>query len=196
MPAGPDAGVNVPLLADTLREARAEAQRAQTLLARAAALVGGEHGMVIDFPKTNVRLVDTISPDGMSDGEEMTRVPLGGDIRNGEPVDESTAGETVLLPASLVDGDELLLRVRGDALHTLDIQDGDVLVLELRPKGRAANGELVIARIGDIAYIGRWWQKHGRRAVVTHPMTEGTSDKNLKVMAAVSLVIRAINARR
>jgi HTH-type transcriptional regulator/antitoxin HipB len=191
-PSGQDAGVNVPLLADTLREARVDAQRAQTLLARAEALVGGEYGMVIEFPKTAVRRVDT-SPSGVSDGEEMTRVKLGGDIRNGEPVDESTTGETVLLPASVVDGDDLLLRVRGSALHALDIHDGDVLVLELRSKGRAANGELVIAKIGEIAYIGRWWQKHGRRAVVTNPMTEGTSDKNLKVMAAVSLVIRAVN---
>src|SRR5260221_5410269 len=39
--ANPDVDVNLPLLADTLREARVDANRAQTLLARAHALVGG-----------------------------------------------------------------------------------------------------------------------------------------------------------
>src|SRR2546430_14576391 len=45
--ANPDAGVNVPLLADTLSEARVVANRAQNLMARAVALVGGYGGVVI-----------------------------------------------------------------------------------------------------------------------------------------------------
>ncbi len=47
-----------------------------------------------------------------------------------------------------------------------------------------------MAKIGILAYLGRWWQKHGRRAVVTNPMTDGTSDKKLKVVAAVNVVLR------
>ncbi len=193
-----EGGVNVPLLADTLREARVDAHRAQTLLARAEALVGGEDGgVVIEFPRTPVRWIDSELPESengaIAEREETTRITLAGEIRNGEPIDESVAGEVVLLPNSMIEGEELLFRVRGPALHALDIDDGDLLVVELRPRGRAASGELVIAKVGPLAYVGRWWQKHGRRAVVTNPMTEGTSDKHLKVMAAINVVIRARN---
>jgi transcriptional regulator with XRE-family HTH domain len=188
---GADSGVNVPLLADTLREARVDAHRAQALLARAEGLLGtsSSGGVVIEFPKTAIRHIDISSPD-IAEGEGSVPVKLSGEIRNGEPIDESANDTTLLLPSSVMEGDELLFRVRGDALLAINIEDGDLLVVELRPKGRAASGELVIARVGTLAYVGRWWQKHGRRAVVTSPLNEGTSDKGLKVMAAVNVVIR------
>src|SRR5260221_5101520 len=191
-----EGSVNVPLLADTLREARVDAHRAQTLLARAEALVGGEDaGVVVEFPRTAVRWIDLRENenDAIAEQEEMTRIKLSGEIRNGEPVDESVAGEVILLPSSMIEGEELLFRVRGPALQALDIDDGDLLVVELRPRGRAASGELVVAKVGTLTYVGRWWQKHGRRSVVSNPMTEGTSDKHLKVMAAVNVVVRAKN---
>jgi transcriptional regulator with XRE-family HTH domain len=193
---GAEAGVNVPLLADTLREARVDANRAQALLARAEGLLGsGNGGVVIEFPKTPVRHIDMSAPEAVAEGEEALPVKLAGELRNGEPIDESGAGTVLLLPSSVIEGNELLFRVRGNALHAIDIEDGDLLVVELRTKGRAASGELVIARIGTLIYVGRWWQKHGRRAVVTSPTTEGTSDKGLKVMAAVNVVIRGKNGR-
>ena len=191
-----EGSVNVPLLADTLREARVDAHRAQTLLARAEALVGGEDaGVVVEFPRTAVRWIDLRENENgaIAEQEEMTRIKLSGELRNGEPIDESVAGEVILLPSSMIEGEELLFRVRGPALQALDIDDGDLLVVELRPRGRAASGELIIAKVGTLAYVGRWWQKHGRRAVVSNPMTDGTSDKHLKVMAAVNVVVRAKN---
>lgn len=189
---GAETGVNVPLLADTLREARVDALRAQTLLARAEALVGGGNGNVVaEFPRTAIRHVDDAAPSGaVTEGEGVAKVRLAGEVRNGEPIDESAAGEEVLIPPHLIEGDEIVLRVRGDALHAIDIEDGDLLVIESRPKGRAASGELVVAKIGNLAYVGRWWQKHGRRAVRTNPLTEGTTDKKLRVMAAVNVVVR------
>lgn len=193
-----EGSVNVPLLADTLREARVDAHRAQTLLARAEALVGGDDGgVVVEFPRTAIRWIDhdlsENESDAIAEREDVTRIKLSGEIRNGEPIDENVAGEVLLLPTSMIEGEELLFRVRGPALHAIDIEDGDLLVVELRPRGRAASGELVIAKVGTLAYVGRWWQKHGRRAVVANPMTEGTSDKHLKVMAAVNVVVRAKN---
>lgn len=189
--ASSDAGVNVPLLADTLREARVDSLRTQTLLARAEALVGGDGGIVVEFPKTAIRQVDLNGGDSaLGDREEVLEIAIAGDVRNGEPIDERSAGDKAILPSSVIEGEEVVLRVRGTALHPLDIEEGDLLVIENRPKGRASNGELVIAKIGDLAYVGRWWQKHGRRAVKTNPLTDGTTDKNLKVMAAVTVVIR------
>src|SRR5947208_3533339 len=55
---GSDSGVNVPLLADTLREARVDTLRAQTLLARAEALMGGNGAIIAEFPKTPIRHID------------------------------------------------------------------------------------------------------------------------------------------
>src|SRR5258708_34557232 len=111
--ANADAGVNVPLLADTLREARVDANRAQTLLARAEALVGGNGGVVIEFPKTTIRHLDLEARDSIASAEGVTKVPLAGEIRNGEPVDETLAGEEVMVPTALIEGPEGVLRVRG-----------------------------------------------------------------------------------
>src|SRR5260221_7485434 len=83
--ANPDTGVNVPLLADTLREARVDANRAQTLLARAEALGGGNGGVGIEFPKTTIRHLDLEAPDPVTSGEGVMKVPLAGQTSNGKP---------------------------------------------------------------------------------------------------------------
>ena len=73
------------------------------------------------------------------------------------------------------------------------IEDGDLLVAQIRPKGRAASGELVICKVGETIYIGRWWQKHGRRALLTDGPSEvitGTATGSLKVVAAINAIVR------
>jgi transcriptional regulator with XRE-family HTH domain len=195
--AGADPNLNVPLLADTIREARADASRAQTLLARAEGLLASDGDvtdalqLVAQFPRMPIRRVDpTGRGAGIADGDEVRRVTLSGEIRHGQPLDENVH-EVVLVPSSLISEGELLFRVRGDALHEHGIEEGDLLIVELRTKGRASTGELVLARIGTLLYVGRWWQKHGHRAVMGNSVGKGTTDVKLQVIAAVTQVLRS-----
>jgi transcriptional regulator with XRE-family HTH domain len=190
-------GVNVPLLTDTIREARAEANRAQTMLARAEDLLNGTPGLLAAqigapvnvFPQTPVTRLDSAA---LRESADPVEVRTAGTIRQGQPIDEEKK-ETVIVPKSLLDSGEILLRCDNDSLRSLGIEHGDLLVVELRPRGRAASGELVIAKAGANVYVGRWWQKHGQKALMADGLQEigtGKARRNLKVMAAINQVVR------
>lgn len=190
-------GVNMPLLTDAIREARADAERAQTVLARAENLLGGRPDIRLqaEFPRLPVRHLEGAQSsvaDILRDRPEWTEIELAGEIRHGEPIDE-TKKEKVALPRSLVEHDEIVFRARGDAMQDQGIADGDLLVVELRQRGRAASGELVIVRIGKQVFVGRWWQKHGRKALMSNglsEMTVGRSPRALKVVATINQIVR------
>lgn len=197
------AAVNVPLLADALREARADASRAEAALVRLEGLLGIDdggangHALAVKFPPMPVRHLD-ITPPATAPGEirddrpDWKQIETAGEIRQGEPVDESKK-ETISLPASLIENGEIVFRARGDSLRSHGIENGDLLIVELRPRGRASTGELVIVRIGKLLFVGRWWQKHGRKSLLSDGLSEvtvGRSPRALKVVAAVNQIIR------
>lgn len=189
--------VNFPLLTDTIREARAEHERAQAILARAEGLLGlgPETRVMVAFPTLPVRHIDASrvsTPEMLRDRPDWTEIEIAGEIRHGEPIDESKK-EKVPFPKNLVDEGEIVFRARGDSMQDQGISDGDLLVVELRPRGRASNGELVIGRIGKQLFIGRWWQKHGRKSLMSNghsEVTVGRSARSLKVVAAINQIIR------
>lgn len=194
--------VNMPLLTDTIREARAEAERAQAILARAEGLLGtkqaGGPAMVeLRFPRMPVRYLELPAPatgDMLRERPDLLEIETAGEIRQGEPVDESKK-EKVAMPRNLVEHDEIVFRARGDGMRDQGIEDGDLLVVELRPRGRAATGELVIGRISRQIWVGRWWQKHGQKAIMTNGMSEvtvGRSARSLKVVAAINQILRGM----
>lgn len=196
----PRRSVNVPLLTDTIRQARAEAERAQAILASAEDLLGGAadgsgRALSAVFPRLPVRRIELRAKSGrdlLRETKDWREVTTAGEIRHGAPVDEERK-ETITVPESLVDDKEIVFRVRGDEMRDQGIEDGDLLVVEPRPRGRAATGELVIGRIGRDIYLGRWWQKHGRKALMTNGLSEvtvGRSRKSLKIVAAVNQIVR------
>lgn len=193
-----DRNINYPLLTDTIREARAEAERAQAILARAENLLGGgssDRHVEASFPRMPVRRLESHrvpSADMLRERPDWTEVETAGEIRHGQPIDE-TIKEKVAVPKSLVEEGEIVFRARGDSLHDQGISDGDLLIVELRPRGRASTGELVIGRIGKQVFIGRWWQKHGMKALMSNGLSEvtvGRSSRSLKVVAAINQIIR------
>ena len=190
--------LNVPLLTDTIREARVEAERAQEILARAEGLLGNDGGGAIhvSFPRMPVRRVElpAASANVLRERPDWLPIETAGEIRQGEPVDESKR-EKIAVPKSLIEEGEIVFRARGDGMRDQNIEDGDLLVVELRPRGRASTGELVIGRIGQIVYVGRWWQKHGQKALMSNGLSEvtvGRSTRSLKVVAAVNQIIRGM----
>ncbi|HYC89856.1 MAG TPA: helix-turn-helix domain-containing protein [Thermoanaerobaculia bacterium] len=192
-----DRGVNVALLTDTIREARAEAERAQAILVRAENILGltPKADVSASFPKMPVRRLDApqaATADLLRERPDWMEIEVTGEIRHGEAIDD-TKKEKIVVPKSLVDEGEVIFRARGDSMYDHGISDGDLLVVELRPRGRAANGELVIGRIGGHVYVGRWWHKHGRKALMSNGLSEvtvGRSARSLKVVAAINQIIR------
>ena len=197
----PNAQVNMRVLAETIREAHADAVRAQSLLAEAAGMVDDgapkKRGpkTVVRFPKMMVRRMPLRgrSTGGalVADAPGTTSVKVSAEIRQGEPVVE-LKGDTAAIPASLIEKGEIVFRARGEKLRHEGIEDGDLLVVQLRPTGRAASGELVIGKIGEDVYVGRWWQKNGSKALMTDGptvVTAGTKG-NLKVVAVINAIVR------
>ena len=185
--------VNLPLLTDAIREARADAERANAVLARAQDLLGGGE-FSTSFPRMPVRQLDPPRIDAgvVRERPEELEVETAGIIRQGQAIDEG-AKERVSLPRTLVDEGEIVFRFRGDGLEDHGIRDGDLLVVEPRMRGRAANGELVIGRIGELVWIGRWWQKRGAKGLVSNALAQVVTGRGgLKVLAAVNQIIRGI----
>ena len=190
--------INYPLVTDAIREARAEAERAQAMLARAENLLGGaavEPRVQSSFPTMPVQRIPSQSiPSGaeIRESPDWTEMEVAGEIRHGYPVDE-TKKEKVAVPRNLLAEGEIVFRARGEAMRDHGIQDGDLLIVEQRPRGRAANGELVIGRIGKVVYVGRWWDKNGLKALRSQNLAEvtvGRSQRSLKVVAAINQIVR------
>ncbi len=193
--------VNMPLLTDTIREAIVEAERAQSILARAEHILGthadgnGSPSIDMKFPRLPVRRLEpppTSTADVLRERPDWTEIETAGEIRHGEPIDEAKK-EKIALPKSLVESGEIVFRARGDNLRDQGIEEGDLLIVELRPRGRASTGELVIGKIGRQVFIGRWWQKHGKKALMSNGLSEvtvGRSTRSLKLVAAINQIVR------
>ncbi len=193
--------VNMPLLADTIREARVDAERAQAILARAENLLShdasaGPRDVEMTFPRLPVRRIEppraATTADAIRERPDWMEIETAGEIRHGEAIDEK-AKEKIALPKSVVEQGEIVFRARGDNMRDQGIEDGDLLVVELRPRGRASTGELVIGRIGRVVFVGRWWQKHGQKALLSNGLSEvtvGRSARSLRVVAAINQIVR------
>ena len=195
--------VNVPMLTEAIREARADSERANAILARAEELIGGgaaselapQFGMA--FPRMPIRRFEAppaANGDMLRERPDFLETETAGVLRQGQQIDE-TAKEKVAVPRNLIEEGEILFRFRGDGLSDSGITDGDLLVVENRPRGRAANGELVVGRIGRQVWVGRWWQKHGQKGLMSNGLSEvttGRSSRSLKVVAAVNQILRGL----
>jgi transcriptional regulator with XRE-family HTH domain len=194
--------VNMPILAETIREAHAGTLRAQVLLARAGSILGDDEGAPssasMRFPKMQPLHIERKGrrrgANAIADRAGESRVPIAGEIEQRAEVVE-LSGESAPLPSTWLAAGEKVFRARGDLMQSVGIDDGDLLIVELRPTGRAASGELVIAKAGELLYVGHWWQKDGRKSLMTDGLSEvttgGTVAKGaLKVMAAINAIVR------
>src|SRR5438067_8664032 len=189
--------INMPLLAETLHEAHHEALRTQSLLAKAEALFGEDKklAVVAHFPTLAARVLDVTPRRGSAVADNdinVAQVAISADLKQGQPIRELAEAETVAIPSPLIDKGEIIFSARGDELRDVGIEDGDLLVIELRTKGRAATGELVLGKVGEDVYIGRWWQKHGEKRLMTDSRAEiaVASKRGFKVVAVVNQIIR------
>jgi SOS-response transcriptional repressor LexA len=97
--------------------------------------------------------------------------------------------ECTVVPTDKIGPGEVVFRVAGD-LADVGLADRDLLIVEPRTNGDAATGEFVIATLGNDAFIGRYWKKHGARLLLDgafHVIAQGPA---LRVLGAVTLVLR------
>lgn len=125
-----------------------------------------------------------------SKGHGITTARLAGGVRQGAPIDTSMAGALVAVPQEKLDAGDLIFRVATADLGELGIEHGDLLIVEPRPKGNAATGELVLVMLGERAFVGRWWAKQGRRALLDHALQPISEHHDLRVLGAVTVVVR------
>ena len=93
----------------------------------------------------------------------------------------------ITLPAATIEAGEVVYRVALD-LANVELAASDLLVVQ--PRSRAATGEFVIATLGDRAFIGRWWTKHGRRALLDNAFSVIVESRGLLVLGAITLIVR------
>jgi repressor LexA len=86
-------------------------------------------------------------------------LPLVGLVAAGQPIlAEENIEEYVATPeAAGGDDGEFLLRVRGDSMKNAGILDGDLVVV--KPQETAADGEIVVALVGEEATVKRFYQE-------------------------------------
>lgn len=97
--------------------------------------------------------------------------------------------ESAILPTDKIGPGEVVFRVAGD-MPDVGLADRDLLIVEPRANGAAATGEFVIATLGDNAFIGRYWNKHGARSLLDGAFHVIAQNPALRVLGAVTLVLR------
>jgi len=115
---------------------------------------------------------------------------LAGEISQGLPIDAGAAGERLTIPADIIEEKEIVYRAAREDLQEFGIECGDLLVVEQRPDGHAASAELVVARIGDRVFVGHWWGKRGRRAVMGDASSVVAEERGLQVVGAITAIVR------
>lgn len=112
-----------------------------------------------------------------------------GVVSQGAPI-ANVIGERIEVPADKIEPHEMLYRVGSPAPREVGLRTGDLLVIEQRSDGHSATAELVIATVDDLAFIGRWWGKYQRRALLDASLEPIAEDARLYVLGVINVVMR------
>lgn len=95
------------------------------------------------------------------DYESVQAVPLVGQVAAGQPILAAENIEATLpLPSTFAGEGTFILRIKGDSMIEAGILDGDFVVVQQRRD--AANGDIVVAMLGDEATVKRFYREQGR----------------------------------
>ena len=130
---------------------------------------------------------------------EQTKLPLVGQVAAGGPLlAEQNVEDYLGVPEPLArgDGEEFLLRVKGDSLIDAGILDGDYVVV--RRAQDARNGEIVVALAGedesaDEATVKRFFRENGRiRLQPENSALEPIFAEHVQILGKVTGVFRKV----
>ncbi|MDO4443309.1 MAG: transcriptional repressor LexA [Slackia sp.] len=125
------------------------------LKSRCITLVGHERKAASDAHN------DRESSLGTGDFSRIVSLPVVGNVAAGTPIlADQNITETIPLPTEIVgDASSFLLKVRGDSMIKIGINDGDFVVVEEGPA--ANNGDIVVAIVDDGATVKRFFKEEG-----------------------------------
>ena len=121
--------------------------------------------------------------------EQEAGLPVIGRVAAGEPIlaEQHIEDYCQLDPATFRPRADYLLRVRGDSMQEIGIQDGDLLAVHRTP--HAENGQVVVARLDDDVTVKRFRQ----RGAVVRLLPENSAYEPIRVdLREQSLVIEGI----
>lgn len=159
IPLGPSAARPAYPSAFDPRVAGRRASAAESLILEAAAAVGHLRSAIAGDQKQSGESIADRPLEASSEG--AVAVPLLAEMIAGRPLRYTS--EWIEIDRFRVESGEAVIRVRSRKGTAEGIGEGDLLIVELRPDSTAATGELVIVLIEGNAYLGRWWNKRGRR---------------------------------
>ena len=133
--------------------------------------------------------------------EDVHRLPLVGEIAAGSPLlADQNVQEYLAVPDMLArgDGEEFLLRVKGDSMINAGILDGDIVVVHRQSDAR--NGEIVVALAGQDeraddaeATVKRFFREGGRvRLQPENDSLDPIYAEYVQILGAVTGVFRKL----
>ncbi|WP_027717462.1 LexA family protein [Desulfovirgula thermocuniculi] len=123
---------------------------------------------------------------------EVIEVPVVGSVPAGGPVieEENLLGH-MPLPKEFVKGRCFALKVSGDSMQDVGIEDGDYVLVEMTHE--AKNGQTVVARIRNEVTIKRFYRIDGQvRLEPANPKYRALTPSELEIIGVVRKVIKDV----
>jgi repressor LexA len=127
---------------------------------------------------------DVVSPAGL---------PLVGHVAAGQPILAEENIEDYVSVPEIAGGEEgeYILRVRGDSMKNAGILEGDFVVV--RPQDTAADGEIVVALVGEEATVKRFFREEDHvRLQPENETLEPIRSRDVRVLGRVVGVFRRV----
>jgi repressor LexA len=152
--------------------------RAIELLDRVRGDVGGAMGTVTENVRSLVR----------------PGLPLVGQVAAGQPIlaEENIEDYVQVPPIAGGEEGEYVLRVRGESMKDIGILEGDYVVV--RPQDTAADGEIVVALVGEEATVKRFFREADHvRLQPENAAMEPIRSKDVRVLGRVVGLFRNVS---
>jgi repressor LexA len=120
-------------------------------------------------------------------------VPVVGNVAAGEPILAEENIEDYYEVPSVIggQGDDYILKVRGDSMKDAGILEGDFVVV--RPADEAKNGEIVVALLGDEATVKRFYrERNGIRLQPENKAHKPIRTRDAQLLGKVVGVFRSL----
>lgn len=131
---------------------------------------------------------------GMGDFSNVVTLPVVGNVAAGVPIlAEQNITETIPLPTEIVgDSSSFLLKVRGDSMIEIGINDGDYVAVKEQPT--CNNGDIVVAIVDDGATVKRFYKEkdHIRLQPENSSMDPIIVRENVSIAGKVVAVFRRL----
>lgn len=129
------------------------------------------HGHLMRLEKKGLLHRDAMKPRAMGlpkqaqqntyDSEQARILPIIGHVAAGSPIlaEENAEGQLAIPHEFAGEGENFILRIRGDSMIQAGILNNDYVVVHKQP--HANNGDIVVALIEDDATVKRYFKEHG-----------------------------------